>query len=40
MEGVVVDRRELEVDRDLLVLEVDVRQFGKHPLLDMPEVLY
>lgn len=39
MEGVVVDRRELKVDRDLLVLKVDVCQFGKHPLLDVPEVL-
>lgn len=39
MEGVVVDRCELKVDRDLLVLKVDVCQFGKHTLLDVPEVL-
>lgn len=39
MEGMVVDRRELKVDRNLLVLKVDVCQFGEHPLLDMPEVL-
>ncbi len=39
VEGMIVYRRELKVDRDLLVLEVDVRQFGEHPLLDVPEVL-
>lgn len=39
MEGVVVDRRELKVDRDLLVLEVDECQFGEHPFLDVPKVL-